>query len=89
MAARSFSMSAGPTKPSAGCTTMAVESLEAMIRWLDPTASPHYVLLPKAEYVALRGVWDCPGTRAGAHQLRLDRLALACVASSIVYSERR
>jgi len=55
-----FHVRRGPTKPSAGCTTMAVENLEAMIRWLDPTASPHYVLLPKADYAALRAPWGLP-----------------------------
>ncbi len=55
-----FHVRRGPAKPSAGCTTMAVENLEAMIRWLDPTASPHYVLLPQAEYQALRSAWNLP-----------------------------
>lgn len=55
-----FHVRRGPTKPSAGCTTMAVENLEAMIRWLDPTSSPHYVLLPKADYAALRSAWLLP-----------------------------
>lgn len=55
-----FHVRRGPTKPSAGCTTMAVENLERLIRWLDPQASPHYVLLPRAEYQALRGPWRLP-----------------------------
>ena len=55
-----FHVRRGPTKPSAGCTTMAVENLEAIIRWLDPGASPHYVLLPKADYAALRDPWRLP-----------------------------
>lgn len=55
-----FHVRRGPSKPSAGCTTMAVENLEAMIRWLDPRASPHYVLLPKGEYAALRAAWHLP-----------------------------
>lgn len=55
-----FHVRRGPTKPSAGCTTMAVENLEAMIRWLDPRLSPHYVLLPRAEYGALRTAWGLP-----------------------------
>jgi len=55
-----FHVRRGPTKPSAGCTTMAVENLEAMIRWLDPRASPYYVLLPKADYAALRAAWRLP-----------------------------
>lgn len=55
-----FHVRRGPTRPSAGCTTMAQENLEAMIRWLDPSASPHYVLLPKADYQALRSAWKLP-----------------------------
>lgn len=55
-----FHVRRGPTKPSAGCTTMAVENLEAMIRWLDPSASPHYVLLPQAEYDQVRRAWNLP-----------------------------
>lgn len=55
-----FHVRRGPTKPSAGCTTMALENLEAMIRWLDPRGSPHYVLLPRADYAALRAAWRLP-----------------------------
>lgn len=55
-----FHVRRGPTRPSAGCTTMAVENLEALIRWLDPRASPHYVLLPRAEYLRLRDAWRLP-----------------------------
>ena len=55
-----FHVRRGPAKPSAGCTTMAVENLELLIRWLDPKASPHYVLLPQADYDYLRGSWHLP-----------------------------
>ncbi len=55
-----FHVRRGPTKPSAGCTTMAVENLENLIRWLDPQALPHYVLLPQADYEYLRGAWHLP-----------------------------
>lgn len=55
-----FHVRRGPDKPSAGCTTMAVENLEAMLRWLDPRAYPHYVLLPQADYTALRAAWRLP-----------------------------
>jgi len=55
-----FHVRRGPTRPSAGCTTMAVEDLEAMIRWLRPEAFPHYVLLPVREYEQLRQVWRMP-----------------------------
>lgn len=55
-----FHVRRGPTKPSAGCTTMAVEDLERMLAWLDPRASPHYVLLPRQDYLALRKAWRLP-----------------------------
>ncbi|MCP5558330.1 MAG: L,D-transpeptidase family protein [Verrucomicrobiaceae bacterium] len=55
-----FHVRRGPDKPSAGCTTMAVENLERILRWLDPRAFPHYVLLPRADYQALRGAWGLP-----------------------------
>jgi len=55
-----FHVRRGPDRPSAGCTTMAVENLERLIRWIDPKASPHYVLLPRAEYIALRQAWQLP-----------------------------
>jgi L,D-peptidoglycan transpeptidase YkuD (ErfK/YbiS/YcfS/YnhG family) len=55
-----FHVRRGPDKPSAGCTTMAVENLERLIRWVDPAAYPHYVLLPSADYDYLRGPWNLP-----------------------------
>lgn len=55
-----FHVRRGPDKPSAGCTTMAVENLERILTWLDPRAFPHYVLLPKADYQALRAAWRLP-----------------------------
>ena len=55
-----FHVRRGPDKPSAGCTTMAESDLVRMLQWLDPTAAPHYVLLPKADYAELRGVWGLP-----------------------------
>jgi len=55
-----FHVRRGPSTPSAGCTTMAEADLVRLIQWLEPTASPHYVLLPKADYAALRGAWGLP-----------------------------
>lgn len=55
-----FHVRRGPDKPSAGCTTMAEGDLVRLLRWIDPTASPHYVLLPKADYAALRSPWGLP-----------------------------
>lgn len=55
-----FHVRRGVDRPSAGCTTMAVENLEAMIRWLRPEKQPHYVLLPRAEYQRLKEAWGLP-----------------------------
>lgn len=55
-----FHVRRGPTTPSAGCTTMAEGDLVRMLRWIDPGSSPHYVLLPRADYAALRGPWRLP-----------------------------
>jgi hypothetical protein len=55
-----FHVRRGVDKPSAGCTTMALENLERLIRWVDPAAQPHYVLLPAADYDYLRATWRLP-----------------------------
>lgn len=51
---------AGGTKPTAGCTTMAEDQLKSLIARIDPTRSPLYILLPKAEYQTLRPSWKLP-----------------------------
>jgi hypothetical protein len=43
-----------------GCTAMERRELEALLAWLDPQASPRYVVLPDAAYRALRGAWKLP-----------------------------
>ncbi len=55
-----FHVRRGPDRPSAGCTTMAVEHLEWLVSWLRAADSPHYVLLPRTEYLALRQAWRLP-----------------------------
>lgn len=55
-----FHVRRGPSTPSAGCTTMAEGDLVRLLRWVDPGASPHYVLLPQADYAALRAPWGLP-----------------------------
>lgn len=55
-----FHVRRGPKTPTAGCTSMAEENLVKVIRWLNPEASPHYVLLPEADYYALRAAWALP-----------------------------
>ena len=39
---------------------MARSDLEKVLRWLRASARPHYVLLPRAEYLRLREPWDLP-----------------------------
>lgn len=55
-----FHIRRGPDKPSAGCTTMKESDLIRLLQWLDPKASPNYVLLPQADYQALRAAWRLP-----------------------------
>lgn len=55
-----FHVRRGPDVPSAGCTTLARSDLERLLRWLNPGASPYYVLLPEAEYQRLRQAWRLP-----------------------------
>jgi L,D-peptidoglycan transpeptidase YkuD (ErfK/YbiS/YcfS/YnhG family) len=55
-----FHVRRGPKTPTAGCTSMAEENLVKVLRWLRVEASPHYVLLPEADYQALRRAWGLP-----------------------------
>ncbi|MEM0896469.1 MAG: L,D-transpeptidase family protein [Verrucomicrobiota bacterium] len=50
----------GPTRTTAGCTTMAVSDLVRVIQWLDARAQPRYVLLPKSEYAKSQRSWNLP-----------------------------
>jgi L,D-peptidoglycan transpeptidase YkuD (ErfK/YbiS/YcfS/YnhG family) len=55
-----FHVRRGVDRPTAGCTAMAVENLEAMIRWLRPEKKTYYVLLPRSEYEKVREKWGLP-----------------------------
>jgi len=55
-----FHIRRGPTRPSAGCTTMAENALVELIRWLRAKASPEYVCLPKSEYLDRWQAWGLP-----------------------------
>jgi len=55
-----FHIRRGPDRATAGCTTMKEADLVQMIQWLDPKLAPHMVLLPRDEYVRLRGEWKLP-----------------------------
>jgi D-alanyl-D-alanine dipeptidase len=50
----------GPASTTAGCTAMASEDLETILRWLDPTMSPRVVQLTRGEYERRRMSWKLP-----------------------------
>lgn len=46
--------------PTAGCTSMEEKNLRTIIARLNPQRHPVYILLPRAEYAALRKSWRLP-----------------------------
>jgi D-alanyl-D-alanine dipeptidase len=46
--------------PTAGCTSMSSEAMDALLRWIDPARMPLLVQLPQAEYDRLRPRWLLP-----------------------------
>lgn len=50
----------GPERPTAGCTAMERAKLEDVMKWLDPSAHPVMVALPRAEYERLRSTFQLP-----------------------------
>ncbi len=55
-----FHIQRGPDRPSAGCTVMTQPSIVRLIRWLRKGEDPHYVLLPREEYLRLWKEWGLP-----------------------------
>jgi L,D-peptidoglycan transpeptidase YkuD (ErfK/YbiS/YcfS/YnhG family) len=55
-----FHIRRGPTRPSAGCTTMAESDLVTVVKWLRTADEPHYVCLPRSEYLARWQTWGLP-----------------------------
>ncbi len=55
-----FHIRRGPSRPSAGCTTMAEKDLVALIRWLRTSSNPAYVCLPRSEYLSKWKDWNLP-----------------------------
>ena len=47
-------------EPTAGCTAMAPETMDALLGWLQPADKPLLVLLPRAEYLRVRSDWRLP-----------------------------
>lgn len=55
-----FHIRRGETRPTYGCTTMAEPTLRALVVWLRAAARPHYVVLPRADYLRLWKTWGLP-----------------------------
>lgn len=49
-----------PGVPTAGCTAMADADMTTLLGWLDPAATPRFVLLPVQHYARLALAWDLP-----------------------------
>ncbi len=61
-----FHIQRGPDRSSAGCTVMPQTSILTIINWLRADQNPHYVLLPRAEYLARWKSWGLPSPEAAA-----------------------
>ncbi len=55
-----FHIRRGETRPTSGCTTMAEPALRELVIWLRTAATPHYVVLPRIEYLRLWKSWGLP-----------------------------
>ncbi len=55
-----FHIRRGPSRPSAGCTTMPEDALVRLITWLRAACHPCYVLLPRSVYEEKRRAWNLP-----------------------------
>ncbi len=49
-----------PGHPTAGCTAMAGEEMERIVKWLNAESLPVLVQLPQEEYARLRQAWQLP-----------------------------
>jgi L,D-peptidoglycan transpeptidase YkuD (ErfK/YbiS/YcfS/YnhG family) len=49
-----------PESTTAGCTAMAPDTMQSLLRWLDARRQPIFVLLPRTEYGRLWQAWDLP-----------------------------
>jgi L,D-peptidoglycan transpeptidase YkuD (ErfK/YbiS/YcfS/YnhG family) len=50
----------GPKRPTSGCTAMAEDALETILRWLDPKQKPVLVQLPEPAFRAVEKDWGLP-----------------------------
>lgn len=49
-----------PGESTAGCTAMEASAMQRLLAWLDPRATPRFVLLPLTEYQRLQAAWSLP-----------------------------
>jgi L,D-peptidoglycan transpeptidase YkuD (ErfK/YbiS/YcfS/YnhG family) len=49
-----------PGVPTAGCTAMDAQAMQALLAWLHPSQQPLFVLLPADEYARLHARWQLP-----------------------------
>ncbi len=61
-----FHIQRGQDRTSAGCTVMPQASTLRIIHWLRADRNPHYVLLPRAEYLARWRAWGLPSPKEAA-----------------------
>jgi len=61
-----FHIQRGPTRASAGCTVMPASQIVSLIQWLRTDKNPHYVLLPREEYLKRWKSWGLPSPEAAA-----------------------
>ncbi len=55
-----FHVRRGEHYRTAGCTTMKLDDLEKLVKWLDPAANPMLVELTKADYLRFGQEWHLP-----------------------------
>ena len=56
-----------PGQATAGCTAMAPETMQPLLAWLDRSRKPVFVLLPRAQYAALKHDWQLPQIASMEH----------------------
>jgi len=49
-----------PGQSTAGCTAMSAAHMNALLAWFEPSAHPHFVLLPHTQYQYLYADWCLP-----------------------------
>ncbi len=62
-----------PASPTLGCTAMAAEEMEKIVRWLEREARPVLVQLPQTEYARLREPWHLPVTSQSSKPTQTEK----------------